>query len=184
MTHEEVMLLEKYYHSKDDVERICLWADIEERGIDYLAYFNENCAFCGALKSLRGFQQVILYESIISWKMQNIRPGLVAYRCEECKQKKWTLTAEIKQLQRQSVSCLRDNGMIDDFEKYEIFLNLIAAKRNRVSILNRALNGLVLCHLDNMTDFQVVFSDEKIVRDILIENQETFLARDKWSNFK
>lgn len=180
MDPEHVKLLNRYYRERDDVERIILWAEIKEKEIDYLSYFHEECCFCGKETPLRHCQQIVLYDIGVSYKRQNQWPGSLAFRCHTCRDKKQKLALEIRNLQVESVRCLRDDGFIEDFEKYEIYLNLLTAKRTKTKMMDKAINGLVLSHLDNVTDFTIPLSAEKAKKEIANDGIIGFLSREWW----
>jgi hypothetical protein len=87
---------------------------------------------------------------------------------------------QIKELQGKMVRCLREDGFIEDFCTWEIVTNLISAKKNKIKLMNTSKEGLVLSHLDNVTDFTIPFSDERAKREVMLDNIEGFMRREWW----
>lgn len=179
MVTEEVKILDRYYKETDPIEKAYLWYVIKENGFDLLNYFSETCAFCGRLEVLRKCQQIVLYESNVSSRMQNWREGILAFRCHDCRDRKQKIAKEIKTNQRESVRFIDDTGFITDLSSYELYLDLIDAGRKKAKHMNKALNGMILSSLDDVTDFTLPMSDEQIRKQLITGSIEAFLNQRK-----
>lgn len=180
----DVKLLNKYYAEEDEVERMILWNLIKTKGLDYVEYFEETCAYCDAVESLRNSQQINVYEVGTSIKLQNWRPGILKYRCLKCKAKKEALAAEYHRLKHQALECRREDGFILEYGKYEIYLDLLEVLKRKMRNINKTKDGeFVLSHLDHMTDMARPMTDEKIKATIVEEEIGHFLRSAKKKAF-
>lgn len=184
MKIEDIQLLDRYYHEADDVERIALRKQIRKRQLDYLDYFVEDCVFCGKTETIRNSQQIVIYDEGVSPKMQNWRPGSLCFRCNDCRKKKEALTAEYRELRKQSMRCRNEEGVVVEFTKYEMLMELVEVLRRKIKATNRTLDKRILSHLDNMTDMAYPMKSDRIRKVMTEEDIETFLRDRKKRAFQ
>jgi hypothetical protein len=184
LTPEDHLLWDQFFRETDPVERLFLMVEIKERGMDVLEYFHEYCAFCGEWKPMRLMRQVSVFEKHISARQQDRWQGQLVFRCNSCKEKKQRHIERLHDLEKQRLSCIGENGFIDDFSKWEFCDDLIETERMIMRKYDTTIDGLWLSSLDNVVDLMVPGANyEFIRRRIVNEGIEEFLKQDKRAAF-